>query len=67
MFNNSLKEFGIQNTFKDIIDAYFYFKRNSKLFYRISLENYTSYFRAFSSKSSRIKVFTGAFPSIESK
>lgn len=67
MFNNSLKEFGIQNTFKDIIDAYFYFKRNFKLFYRISLENYTSYFRAFSSKSSRIKVFTGAFPSIESK
>ena len=57
LFIKSMEEFNVQETFKDIVDAYFYFKRNSKLCYRISLDNYSSSFRYFLNKSSRINRF----------
>lgn len=49
-------EFNIKEHFKDIIDCYYYFKRNSKLLYRVSLDNYSSYFREFSTKQSRLLI-----------
>ena len=55
MFINSMKEFNIHENFKDIIDVYFYFKRNPSLFYRISLDNFSSSLSAFSSKHSKIE------------
>ena len=38
---------------KKISDAYYYFKRNPKLCYRISLDNFSSSFRYFSSNLSQ--------------
>ena len=57
MFNKSMEEFNIHENFKDIIDVYFYFKRNSTLFYRVSLDKFSSSLRPFSSKQSKVKHF----------
>ena len=57
LFIKSMEEFNIHESFKDIIDTYFYFKRNSSLFYRISLDNFSSYLRTFLSKSSKVQQF----------
>lgn len=57
MFNKSMEEFNIHENFKDIIDVYFYFKRNSTLFYRVSLDKFSSSLRTFSSKQSKVKHF----------
>ena len=52
-----MEEFNIQENFKDIVDTYYYFKRNSKLLYRVSLEIYNkynkSYLREFLTNQSR--------------
>jgi len=52
-----MEEFNVQETFRDIVDAYFYFKRNSKLMYRISLDNYSSFFREFLTNQSRLYIY----------
>lgn len=57
LFIKSMEEFNVQETFRDIIDAYFYFKRNSKLMYRISLDNYSSSFREFLTNQSRLYIY----------
>ena len=54
LFIKSMEEFNIQESFKDIIDVYYYFKRNPKLCYRISLDNFSSSFRYFSTNLSRV-------------
>lgn len=54
LFIKSMEEFNIQQTFKNIIDVYTYFKRNSKLCYRISLDQFSSSFRYFSSNLSKV-------------
>lgn len=57
LFIKSMEEFDIQENFKDIIDTYCYFKRNSKLMYRVSLDNFSSCFREFLTKQSRLLVY----------
>lgn len=57
LFIKSMEEFNIQEIFKDIVDVYFYFKRNSKLLYRVSLDNFSSCFREFLTKQSRLLVY----------
>ena len=56
LFIKSMEEFNVQETFKDIVDVYFYFKRNSKLLYRVSLDNFSS-FREFLTKQTRLLVY----------
>ena len=56
LYIKSMEEFNIQESFKDIIDAYYYFKRNSKLLYRVSLDNFSS-FREFLTKQSRLLMY----------
>lgn len=56
LYIKSMEEFNIQENFKDIVDAYYYFKRNSKLLYRVSLNNFSS-FREFSTKQTRLLVY----------
>ena len=51
-----MEEFNIQEHFKNIIDTYNYFKRNSKLLYRVSLNNFSS-FREFLTKQTRLLVY----------
>ena len=51
-----MEEFNIQENFKDIVDTYYYFKRNSKLLYRVSLDNFSS-FREFLTKQTRLLVY----------
>ena len=57
LFIKSMEEFNVQETFKDIVDVYFYFKRNSKLLYRVFLDNFSSCFREFLTKQSRLLVY----------
>ena len=57
LYIKSMEEFNIQENFKDIVDTYYYFKRNSKLLYRVSLDNFSSCFREFSTKQSRLLVY----------
>jgi IS605 OrfB family transposase len=57
LYIKSMEEFNIQENFKDIIDCYYYFKRNSKLMYRVSLDNFSS-FREFSNRQSRLQIYT---------
>ena len=57
LFIKSMEEFNIQENFKDIVDVYYYFKRNSKLLYRVSLDNFSKSFREFSTKQSRLLVY----------
>ena len=57
LFIKSMEEFNIQENFKDIVDTYYYFKRNSKLLYRVSLDNFSS-FREFSNRQSRLQIYT---------
>ena len=57
LFIKSMEEFNVQETFKDIIDTYYYFKRNSKLLYRVSLDKFSSCFREFLTKQSRLLVY----------
>lgn len=57
LFIKSMEEFNVQETFKDIIDTYYYFKRNSKLLYRVSLDSFSSCFREFLTKRSRLLVY----------
>ena len=57
LFIKSMEEFNIQENFKNIVDTYYYFKRNSKLLYRVSLDNFSSCFREFSTKQSRLLVY----------
>ena len=56
LYIKSMEEFNIQENFKDIVDVYFYFKRNSKLLYRVSLDNFSS-FREFLTKQTRLLVY----------
>lgn len=56
LYIKSMEEFNIKENFKDIIDTYYYFKRNSKLLYRVSLDNFSS-FREFSTKQSRLLMY----------
>ena len=56
LYIKSMEEFNIQENFKDIVDVYYYFKRNSKLLYRVSLDNFSS-FREFLTKQSRLLVY----------
>ena len=51
-----MEEFNIQENFKDIVDVYYYFKRNSKLLYRVSLDKFSS-FREFLTKQTRLLVY----------
>ena len=57
LYIKSMEEFNIQENFKDIVDTYYYFKRNSKLLYRVSLDNFSS-FREFSNRQSRLQIYT---------
>ena len=57
LFIKSMEEFNSKENFKDIVDVYFYFKRNSKLLYRVSLDNFSSCFREFLTKQSRLLVY----------
>ena len=57
LYIKSMEEFNIQENFKDIVDTYYYFKRNSKLLYRVSLDNFSKSFREFSTKQSRLLVY----------
>ena len=52
-----MEEFNIKENFKDIVNVYFYFKRNSKLLYRVSLDKFSS-FREFSNRQSRLQIYT---------
>ena len=56
LFIKSMEEFNVQENFKDIVDVYYYFKRNSKLLYRVSLDKFSS-FREFLTKQSRLLVY----------
>ena len=51
-----MEEFNIKENFKDIVNVYFYFKRNSKLLYRVSLDKFSS-FREFSTKQTRLLMY----------
>jgi IS605 OrfB family transposase len=57
LFRESMEEFSVEVSFKDVIDAYHHFKRDSKLLYRVSLDstiNKTNRdFRDFLSRRSR--------------
>ena len=57
LYIKSMEEFNIQENFKDIVDVYFYFKRNSKLLYRVSLDNFSSCFREFLTKQTRLLMY----------
>ena len=57
LFIKSMEEFNIQENFKDIVDVYYYFKRNSKLLYRVSLDSFSSSFREFLTKQTRLLVY----------
>ena len=56
LYIKSMEEFNIQENFKDIVDVYYYFKRNYKLLYRVSLYNFSS-FREFLTKQTRLLVY----------
>ena len=56
LYIKSMEEFNVQENFKDIVDTYYYFKRNSKLLYRVSLDNFSS-FREFLTKQTRLLVY----------
>ena len=51
-----MEEFNIKENFKDIVNVYFYFKRNSKLLYRVSLDKFSS-FREFSTKQTCLLMY----------
>lgn len=51
-----MEEFNIKENFKDIVNVYFYFKRNFKLLYRVSLDKFSS-FREFSTKQTRLLMY----------
>ena len=57
LYIKSMEEFNIQENFKDIVNTYLYFKRNSKLMYRVSLDNFSKSFREFLTKQSRLLVY----------
>ena len=57
LYIKSMEEFNIQENFKDIVDTYYYFKRNSKLLYRVSLDNFSKSFREFLTKQTRLLVY----------
>ena len=57
LYNKSMEEFNIKENFKDIVDTYYYFKRNSKLIYRVSLDNFSKSFREFLTKQSRLLMY----------
>ena len=54
-----MEEFSVEVSFKDVIDVYWYFKRNPKLLYRVSLNgiinNTNRYFRVFLNSHSRVQ------------
>ncbi len=54
LFRKSMEEFSVEVSFKDVVDAYWHFKRNPGLCYRVSLDNYSRYFRQFQSKHSSV-------------
>ena len=58
LFIKSMEEFNIKENFKDIVNVYFffYFKRNSKLLYRVSLNKFSS-FREFSTKQTCLLMY----------
>lgn len=58
LFIKSMEEFNIQENFKDIIDTYYYFKRNSKLCYRVSLDNFSKSFSRFLCKPSKVNRYS---------
>lgn len=58
LFRKSMEEFSVEESFKDVIDAYLHFKRDSKLLYRVSLDdinNVNRYFRSFSNRHPRVR------------
>ena len=59
LFRKSMEEFSVEVSFKDVIDVYWYFKRNPKLLYRVSLNgiinNTNRYFRVFLNSHSRVQ------------
>ena len=59
LFRKSMEEFSVEVSFRDVIDAYFHFKRDSKLLYRVSLDsiinNTNRDFRDFLSRHSRVQ------------
>lgn len=57
LFRESLEEFSVEESFKDVINVYWHFKRNPRLCYRVSLDNYASSFRYFLSKHSSVDRF----------
>ena len=54
LFRESMEEFSVEESFKDVIEAYWHFKRNSGLCYRVSLERFFRHFRQFQSKRSNV-------------
>ena len=54
LVSKSLEEFGINEKFESMVDLYYFFK-NSKLKYRVSLDDSCSKFFRFFSSSSKIK------------
>ncbi len=54
LFRESMEEFSMKVSFKDVIDAYWHFERNPELCYRVSLDNYSRHFRQFQSKRSDV-------------
>ncbi len=55
LFRESMEEFSVEVSFKDVVDVYWHFERNPRLLYRISLEKYSRYFRDFLSRQSRLR------------
>ena len=55
LFRESMEEFSVEESFRDVIEAYLHFKRDSKLLYRVSLEKYSRYFRDFLTRQSRLR------------
>lgn len=58
LFTKSMEEFNVKENFKDIVDVYNYFKRNSKLLYRVSLGKFSKSLREFLSRQSRLQIYT---------
>ena len=58
LFRESMEEFSVEASFRDVVDAYWHFKRNPKILYRVSLDSINTtnrYFRNFSSRHSRVR------------
>ena len=54
LFRKSMEEFSVEESFKDVIEAYLHFKRDSKFCYRVSLDKWSSCLRSFKTNKSHL-------------